>query len=62
MGNRQLSDLPVQGNWWGSAQKERIEETIFDGDDVPGLGKVIYSPFAKEPFDGVPKRAVYGNE
>ncbi len=62
MGNRQLLDLPVQGNWWGSAQKEKIEESIFDGDDVPGLGKVIYSPFAKEPFSGVPKRAMHENE
>jgi len=26
------------------------QETIFDENKEPGIGKVIYEPYAKEPF------------
>lgn len=40
-------DIDARYNWWGKALPQ---ETIFDENKEPGIGKVIYEPYAREPF------------
>ncbi|HWR57265.1 MAG TPA: right-handed parallel beta-helix repeat-containing protein [Thermodesulfovibrionales bacterium] len=40
-------DVDARDNWWGDAAPS---ETIFDGRREPGIGKVNFEPYAKEPF------------
>jgi parallel beta-helix repeat protein len=40
-------DIDATGNWWGSGDPA---DTIFDGRKEPGIGKVNYEPYQKEPF------------
>jgi hypothetical protein len=34
-------------NWWGGGNPV---DTIFDEKNEPGIGKVLYEPFAQKPF------------
>ena len=45
LGNRQRTDIPAQGNWWGSADPAAIRAKIFDKGMEPDLGTVIFDPF-----------------
>jgi hypothetical protein len=55
VGNRQEADIPAGNNWWGTPVLELIEESVFDGIDVEGLGRVLYDPVSVKPFDAGPK-------
>ncbi len=46
MGFLQKGDVEVPGNWWGTDDPGAVGESIFDGRDEPGLGKVGYEPFS----------------
>ncbi|MFO7606951.1 MAG: right-handed parallel beta-helix repeat-containing protein [Desulfurivibrionaceae bacterium] len=48
LGEKQLWNLDMSGNYWGSGRDELIEATIFDRHRDQSLGKVIYKPFAAE--------------
>ncbi len=48
LGDEQAQDLPVEGNWWGTADGAAIESTFFDGRVEPGMGKVLFRPFLDE--------------
>jgi parallel beta-helix repeat protein len=47
VGDANDEDVNAQENWWGYGNPA---ETIFDGRTEPGIGKVNYEPFLKEPF------------
>jgi|GEM_PF-6752170 len=44
-------DVPARGNWWGSADSARIEALIHHHSDDPGLGEVLFRPFAETPWE-----------
>lgn len=39
-------DVSAQGNWWGYGAPV---DTMFDGRTEPGIGKIMYEPYLKEP-------------
>ncbi len=45
LGDGQIMDVDVIGNWWGSRENEYIEEYIFDKKQDEELGNVVYSPY-----------------
>ncbi|MBI5675397.1 MAG: right-handed parallel beta-helix repeat-containing protein [Nitrospirae bacterium] len=45
-GDFNTEDIDAKENWWGNSEPG---ETIFDGNDEPGIGKVIYEPYLREP-------------
>ena len=52
MGDRQSIDLAVPNNWWGSAEKEKINDSIFDKLDDEELGQVFFEPYLTTPQPG----------
>ncbi|MDF1577451.1 MAG: right-handed parallel beta-helix repeat-containing protein [Desulfobulbales bacterium] len=48
LGEKQLWNLDMSGNYWGTDQGKLIEATIFDRHRDESLGKVIYKPCAAE--------------
>jgi len=52
LGEKQLWDLDVSGNWWGSRDPKLIMQEIFDKDSDPELGKALFIPYADRPFAG----------
>jgi hypothetical protein len=53
LGEKQLWDLDVTGNWWGTADAETIMHSIFDKNREPELGRAIFIPYANKPVRGV---------
>ncbi|MDX1775929.1 MAG: right-handed parallel beta-helix repeat-containing protein [Desulfobulbales bacterium] len=51
LGAKQLWDLDITGNWWGSPDHNSIMEDIFDKNYDTELGKAIIMPYADRPFD-----------
>jgi len=50
LGAKQIWDLDVRNNWWGSADLARIRPTIFDRHRDPTLGEALLQPVADHPF------------
>ena len=48
LGEMQAGDIPMSGNWWGSAARDDIVSSVFDGTVEPAMGKVIFEPYLKE--------------
>ena len=55
LGEKQLWDLDVTGNWWGTTDARVIRHSIFDKNRDPQLGKALFIPYAVEAVKGVPK-------
>ncbi len=49
LGAKQIWDLDVRNNWWGTPDPARIQQAIFDRHRDPGLGKAILLPVAGQP-------------
>ncbi|TLN02247.1 hypothetical protein FDZ71_13185 [bacterium] len=49
LGQSQQEDLNLSGNWWGTADREKIGESIFDKSKDETLGRVTFEPFLTEP-------------
>jgi parallel beta-helix repeat protein len=47
VGDANDEDVNAQENWWGYGNPA---DAIFDGRIEPGIGKVLYEPYMKEPF------------
>ena len=47
-------NVTATGNWWGTADEERIEGSIFDGNEESGLVSVVFKPFATGPISDAP--------
>ena len=41
--NDGLSDLQIEGNWWGTSDREELETLVRDGNDRPGVGLISIS-------------------
>jgi hypothetical protein len=50
LGELQAKDLDARGNWWGTTDRTRIEELVYDGGDDSYLGRVIFEPLAGAPL------------
>jgi hypothetical protein len=48
LGEKQLWNLDMTGNYWGTDQNEQIKAKIFDRHRDDSLGQVIYKPFVPE--------------
>jgi parallel beta-helix repeat protein len=44
-------DIDARNNWFGTINREKIEEMIFDKNDDSDLGKVEYEPFLARQVD-----------
>ena len=51
LGAKQLWDLDVKNNWWGSDRPDSIKIGIFDENLDPELGKALFIPYAYKPFE-----------
>jgi plastocyanin len=51
LGEKQLWDLDVTGNWWGTTDAEVIRYSIFDKNRDPQLGKALFIPYADKPVN-----------
>ncbi|RPI37980.1 MAG: right-handed parallel beta-helix repeat-containing protein [Nitrospiraceae bacterium] len=47
VGDANDEDVNARENWWGNGNPV---DAIFDGRTEPGIGKVLYEPYLKEPF------------
>jgi len=47
IGDFNNEDVVARNNWWGTLSPS---DTLYDAAKEPGIGKVLYEPFAKEPF------------
>lgn len=52
LGEKQLWNLEMANNYWGSTNPAAIEALIFDHHRDNSLGKVFYRPFAKKKIKG----------
>lgn len=48
LGNRQKGDVPVPGNWWGTADPAAIRKRIFDRGTEAELGRILFEPCLPE--------------
>lgn len=48
------TNVTATGNWWGTADKTRIEETIFHVVDDNTLAEVVFQPFATTRVSAAP--------
>lgn len=62
LGEKQIWDLDVAGNWWGTADPGRFNEKIFDRRRDPVLGRAIFAPTATAPFLDAGVRTAPGSE
>lgn len=51
VGQSQHEDLDLSGNWWGSADKEKVAEKFFDKTKDASLGRVNFEPFLQKPVE-----------
>lgn len=52
LGEKQLWNLEIANNYWGSNDPREIETGIFDQHRDRSLGKVFYQPFSKKKIKG----------
>lgn len=50
LGEEVPGDVLMMDNYWGEKDGARIEEVFFDGRQIDYLGRILYRPFATEPF------------
>ncbi|MBI5739253.1 MAG: right-handed parallel beta-helix repeat-containing protein [Nitrospirae bacterium] len=48
VGDFNTEDIDARENWWCGTNPA---DTIFDGHDEPGIGRVLYEPYLKAPVD-----------
>ncbi len=59
LGEKQIWDLDVTGNWWGTKVSSEIKKLIFDFYRDPSLGKALFLPTAE---DEIANAGFPGNE
>jgi len=50
LGEKQMWDLDLAGNWWGTREAAEIEARFFDFHRDESLGRIHYQPAASRPF------------
>ena len=48
----QDTDIDAGNNWWGTINKEKIEETVYDKMDDEEVGRIIYEPVLRTRVKG----------
>ena len=48
----QIWDVDARHNWWGTTDKEKIKNLIWDKDQDEALGRLDFSDFADSPVEG----------
>jgi hypothetical protein len=48
----QTYDVDARENWWGTKDRMKIKDAIYDKDEERPLGRVNFSKFAKSPIKG----------
>jgi parallel beta-helix repeat protein len=48
----QIGDVDARNNWWGSTDKKKIKDLIWDKDEDETLGRLDFSGFAVSPIQG----------
>jgi parallel beta-helix repeat protein len=43
--DEQAGDIPLAGNWFGTSDRARIGELIFDHKDDPSVARIVFEPF-----------------
>ncbi len=56
LGEKQIWDLDVSGNWWGAGTVREITGKIFDRNRDPSLGRALYLPMARGRIKGAGTR------
>ncbi|MBT0652316.1 NosD domain-containing protein [Geomobilimonas luticola] len=46
--DEQGQDIPAAGNWFGTVDRVKIEELVFDGKADPALARIVVEPFLSE--------------
>lgn len=59
LGEKQLWNLDVTGNWWGTADPDEIQKRIFDQNRDSTLGQALYLPTAKTRFNSTETRGIH---
>lgn len=44
LGEGQTADVDASQNWWGPPRKAPLADRLYDGNDSPGLGRVLVDP------------------
>jgi len=52
LGAKQMWDLQVGGNWWGTPRKQEAAPLVYDQADDPELGRALLAPMAPAPITG----------
>ncbi len=52
LGERQGYDIVLADNWWGSANSDAIQDTIYDRRKDDSLGAVDFTPYLRAPVRG----------
>lgn len=47
--DEQQKNVTAAGNWFGTTDRARVEELIFDGKADPGVARIIVEPYLVEP-------------
>jgi len=48
----QIGDVDARNNWWGTTDKKKIKDLIWDKDEDETLGRLDFSDFAVSPIQG----------
>lgn len=48
----QETDIDAANNWWGTINKEKIEDTVYDRMDDDEVARIIYEPFLRARVEG----------
>lgn len=59
VGERQGHNIPLAGNWWGSAEDTVVRSGIFDRRSDADLGEALIAPWLTEPAAGAGIRKGY---
>jgi parallel beta-helix repeat protein len=52
--NNTIQDIDVTSCYWGTTDEQAIDLLIYDQNDDPGLGTLVYQPFLTEPDTNAP--------
>lgn len=56
LGDGQDRDVPVAGNWWGTAKADEISDRMYDKGKDGSLSRIIFEPHLQSPVSGAGMR------
>lgn len=58
LGEEQERDIKVPGNWWGSASRSEIAESLYDRNKNASVSEIFFEPFLDKPVAGAGVRGL----